>query len=162
MEISRWRHQMEIFSALLALCVGNSPVTGEFPSQRPVTRSFDVFFDLRLNNKQLSKHLWGWWFETPSRRHCNGIVLSHSSHCFKKVIVLFIFPETFSAQMVNVQATVNDRCHHQDTWTINGISLGNMNACSLPTHPIFTIWDSYSLKGTISVLTVISLILVGV
>ena len=40
-----WRHQMETFSALLALCAGNSPVTGEFPSQRPVTRSFDVFFD---------------------------------------------------------------------------------------------------------------------
>ena len=38
---------MEVFSALLALCAGNSPVTGEFPSQRPVTRSFDVFFDLR-------------------------------------------------------------------------------------------------------------------
>ena len=36
-------------SALLALCAGNSPVTGEFPSQRPVTRRFDVFFDLRLN-----------------------------------------------------------------------------------------------------------------
>ena len=36
---------METFSALLALCAGNSPVTGEFPSQRPVTRSFDVFFD---------------------------------------------------------------------------------------------------------------------
>ena len=43
-----WRHQMELFSALLALCVSNSPVTGEFPAQRPVTRSFDVFFDLRL------------------------------------------------------------------------------------------------------------------
>ena len=42
-----WRHQMETFSALLALCARNSPVTGEFPSQRPVTRSFDVFFDLR-------------------------------------------------------------------------------------------------------------------
>ena len=40
---------MEIFSALLALCAGNSPVTGEFRSQRPVTRSFDVFFELRLN-----------------------------------------------------------------------------------------------------------------
>ena len=39
-----WRHQMETFSASLVLCVGNSPVTGEFPSQRPVTRSFDVFF----------------------------------------------------------------------------------------------------------------------
>ena len=37
---------METFSALLALCGGNSPVTGEFHSQRPVTRSFDVFFDL--------------------------------------------------------------------------------------------------------------------
>ena len=44
-----WRHQMEIFSTLLAICEGNSPVTGEFSSQRPVTRSFDVFFDLRLN-----------------------------------------------------------------------------------------------------------------
>ena len=45
-----WRHQMETFSALLALCVGNSPVTGEFPTQRPVTPSFDVFFDLCLNS----------------------------------------------------------------------------------------------------------------
>ena len=47
---SWWRHQMETFSALLAICAGNSPVIGEFPAQRPVTRSFDVFFDLRLNN----------------------------------------------------------------------------------------------------------------
>ena len=46
-----WRHQMEIFSALLALCARNSPVTGDFPAQRPVTRSFDVFFDLRLNKR---------------------------------------------------------------------------------------------------------------
>ena len=45
---------METFSALLAICAGNSRVTSEFPSQRPVTRSFDVFFDLRLN-KQLSE-----------------------------------------------------------------------------------------------------------
>ena len=42
--ISWWRHQMETFSALLVLCEGNSPVTGEFHSQRPVTRSFDVSF----------------------------------------------------------------------------------------------------------------------
>ena len=40
---------METFSALLALCEGNLPVTGGFPSQRPVTRSFDVFFDLHPN-----------------------------------------------------------------------------------------------------------------
>ena len=66
---------METFSALLALCVGNSPVTGEFPAQRPVTRSFDVLFDLHLN-KQLSEQSWDWWFETPSRllwRHDNGV-----------------------------------------------------------------------------------------
>ena len=50
---------METLSVLLALCVGNSPVTGEFPAQRPVTRSFDGFFDLRLN-KRLSKQI-----ETP-------------------------------------------------------------------------------------------------
>ena len=46
-----WRHQTETFSALLAICAGNSPVPGQFPAQRPVTRSFDVFFDLRLNSR---------------------------------------------------------------------------------------------------------------
>ena len=73
--VSWWRHQMEAFSALLAICAGNSPGTGEFPTQRPVTRSFDVFVDLRLN-KRLSKPWWGWWFETLSRplwRHRNVI-----------------------------------------------------------------------------------------
>ena len=39
-----WRHQMETFSALLAICAENSPVTGEIPAQRPVTRNFGVFF----------------------------------------------------------------------------------------------------------------------
>ena len=60
------------------LCVGNSPVTGEFPSQRPVTWSFDVFFDLHLNTR-LSKRSWGWWFERPSCslwRHFNGFFFS--------------------------------------------------------------------------------------
>ena len=54
-------------------CAGKSPATGEFPAQRPVTRSFGVFFDLRLY-KRSSKQWWGWWFETPSHplwRHCN-------------------------------------------------------------------------------------------
>ena len=45
---------METFSALLAICAENSPVIGEFPAQRPVTRSFDVSFDQRLN-KRLNK-----------------------------------------------------------------------------------------------------------
>ena len=76
--ISWWRHEMETFSVLLAICAGNSPVPGEFPAHRPVTRSFDVFFDLRLN-KRLSKQSWGWWFEMLSRplwRHC------HVCKCF--------------------------------------------------------------------------------
>ena len=72
---SAWRrHQMETFSALLAICAGNSPVTGEFPPQRPMTRSFDVSFDPRMN-KRLSKQSWGQWFEKPLRsisRHCNS------------------------------------------------------------------------------------------
>ena len=74
--IAWWRHKMETFSALLAICAGNSPVPGEFPAQRPVTRSFDVFFYLRPN-KRLSKQSRGWWFKTPSRplwRHCNGTI----------------------------------------------------------------------------------------
>ena len=75
---SWWRHQMETFSALLAICAGNSPVPGEFPTQRPVTRSFDVFCDLCLN-KQLRKQSRGWCFETLSCslwRHCNDADVS--------------------------------------------------------------------------------------
>ena len=72
--VTRWLgHQMETFSALLAICAGNSSVTGEFPAQRPVTRNFDVFSHLHLNTR-LSKHPWSWWFETlsrPLRRHCD-------------------------------------------------------------------------------------------
>ena len=85
-----WRHQMETFSALLAIFAGNSPVPGEFPAQRPVARSFDVFFDLRLN-KRLSKQSWGWWFETlwrPLWRHYNEpwwiCVKDHIAFCLDK------------------------------------------------------------------------------
>ena len=66
---------MEIFSELTAFCAGTSPVPGEFPSQRPVTRSFDVSFDPRLN-KRLCKQS---WFETLSRplwRRCNELTMS--------------------------------------------------------------------------------------
>ena len=68
-----WRHQMQTLPALLAICVGNSPVTGEFPAQRSATRSFGVFLVLGLN-KRFSKQSWGWWFETPPRplwHQCN-------------------------------------------------------------------------------------------
>ena len=68
-----WCHQIDIFSALLVFCEENPPVTSGYPSQRQVTRSFDVFFDLRLD-KRLSKQSKRRWFETPPRSlwcHCN-------------------------------------------------------------------------------------------
>ena len=72
--VTWWRHQMESFPALLALCAGDSPVTGEFPSQMLLRRSFGIFFHLRPN-KRLSKQSRRRWFETPSWslwRHCNA------------------------------------------------------------------------------------------
>ena len=71
---------METFSALLAFCVGNSPVPGEFPAQRLVTQSFDVSFNLRLKTR-LCKQSWGWWFETPACpfwRHRNVLSLNEN------------------------------------------------------------------------------------
>ena len=69
-----------IFRVTGPLC-GEFTGPGEFPTQRPVTRSFDVFFDLRLN-KRLSKQPWGWWFETRSWslwRQCNVYFMSVTS-----------------------------------------------------------------------------------
>ena len=90
-----WHHQMETFFTFLAICAGNSPVPGESPSQRPVTRSFDVYFDLRPN-KQLSKRSWGWWFEMQSRslwRHRNDqepllLILINSYPSIKEATVI--------------------------------------------------------------------------
>ena len=67
---------------VLAICEGNPPVTDGFPSQRPVTRSFHVFFDLRLN-KQLSKQSRRRWLESPLRplwRHCNDLSVERLSN----------------------------------------------------------------------------------
>ena len=61
---SWWRHQMETFFALLAICAGNSTITSEFPA-RPVTRSFDIFFDLSLNKQWVNNREAG-----DLRHHC--------------------------------------------------------------------------------------------
>ena len=87
---------METFSALLAICAGNSPVPGEFPTQRPVTRGFDVFFDLRPN-KRLNKQWLGWWFETqscPLWRHRNEILCCRGMYkCYIEWILRIILPQ---------------------------------------------------------------------
>ena len=98
-----WRYQMEIFSALLDFCAGNSPVPGEFPTQRPVTRRFDVYFDLRPN-KRLSKQSWVWWFETLSRplwRHRNAQFTYTVKYCQRinaSETTLSIFYSCFPSQ----------------------------------------------------------------
>ena len=77
--VTRSRHQMETFSALRDICAGNSLVIWNFPAQRPVIRSFDVFFDLHLI-KWLSKQSWGWWLEMPSHSlwcHSNEFTWCH-------------------------------------------------------------------------------------
>ena len=75
---SWWRHHMEAFSALLAICAGNSPVPGEFPVQKASdSELWCFFFYLRLNTR-LRKQSWGCWFETLSRPlwgHCNAPVI---------------------------------------------------------------------------------------
>ena len=78
----QWRHPMETFSASLAFCA----VTSEFLTQRPVTQSFYVFFDLRLN-EQLSKHRWIGTLLCSLWRHCNGNA-SHSADGILKCIIL--------------------------------------------------------------------------
>ena len=75
-----WCHQMETFSALLALCAGNSPVTGGFPAQRLVTLSFDVFFDLCLNKRWVNNPEAG--VRLPSCSlwcHCNKLPPNYNS-----------------------------------------------------------------------------------
>ena len=95
-----WRHhRMETFSALLALCAGNSPVIGEFPAQRSVTRSFDVSLIYTLN-KRLSKQSLGWWFEMPSCsfwRHRN-VLFQIWIFSFKTIYLMLmsaIFPRPY-------------------------------------------------------------------
>ena len=87
-DISWWRHQMETFS----LCAGNSPVTCEFPPERPVTQSFDNLSDLCLN-KRLSKYSWGWWFETPSCSLCNLVMCPRPDICLNDDIFESVFIE---------------------------------------------------------------------
>ena len=78
-DVIRWKHFPR-----------NWPFVRGIHRPGPVTRSFDVFFDLRLN-KRLNKQPWGWWFETPSWllwRHCNGLSLCLWSHLEDRVKII--------------------------------------------------------------------------
>ena len=95
-----WRHQMETFSALLALCAGNSSVTGEFSSKRASNGGFGVFCDVSLN-KRLNKQPSRWWFEIPVCslwRYCNVSIISESTKYHLHVIYHAV--------------TIYSRCYH--------------------------------------------------
>ena len=93
-------------SALLALRAGNSSVTGEFPSQRPVTCSFDIFLDLR-QNKRLSKQSWGWCLRRNRTNYDVTVMLpknvektTHSSSLSARCGVSFV--NSLSKQNLNI------------------------------------------------------------
>ena len=126
---------METFSALLAICAGNSPASGEFPAQRPVTRSFDVFFDLRVN-KRLRKQSWGWWFEMlswPLWRHCNA-------HCW------WNWSMVIRLNALSVAVTSPRR----DFISENEIETGNTWECNGSNYKHVTWWRLYKLMHNLT------------
>ena len=113
-----WRHQMETFFALLAICARNSPITGEFPTQRPVMRSFDVFFDLRFNNSLIYTWINGWVNNGEA-----GDLKRHRAHY--DVTVMRMFSSWFRGTW--------------DTFMGRDKSLTYLNAFSLIKHAVFFI-----------------------
>ena len=131
----------KIFCVTGPLC-GEFTGPGEFPAQRPVTRSFDVFFDLRLN-KRLSKQSWGWWFETPSWslwRQCNE--LNNCQNCglcyFGKTLATSHAFQSYSKFVNNWKKSVlyhflklvTEMCHDFFWWNRKKISTFNTRSFS--------------------------------
>ena len=93
------------------------------PAQRPLTRSFDVFFDPRLN-KRLSKQSWGWWFKTLSRplwRHCYDMAWCYHRWLFRRWMTMkhqgqglmasIVTKVTISYQMKQLRLQIFHLCH---------------------------------------------------
>ena len=114
-----WHHQMETFSALLALCAGNSLVSGEFPAQRLVTWTFDVFSGLRLNTR-FSKQSWGRWFGMLSCslwRNCNDVwMIIEIELCWNSVIVTKCLFTKIGIKCWNIQCHNLIICPKRNGW----------------------------------------------
>ena len=107
-DVIKWKH----FPRNWPLC-GEFTGPGEFPTQRPVARSFGVFFDLRLN-KRLSKQPWGWWFETPLWSlwcQCNAKEIPLLVVVTVITLVTSIFVETETETSL-----FNTTWHYTDAW----------------------------------------------
>ena len=145
---SWWRRHIETVSALLAICVGNSTVTGGFPAQRPVTRSFDVFFDLRPN-KRLSKQSRGWWFDTPS----HSLWPHSNANPMLSDLVYFEWWHVINESMfktINIKRILHNLFNfvisvvHADGLEHTGWEVGLTNSCTDSSGVIFVIVGTYS------------------
>ena len=151
-----------IFRVTGPLC-GEFTGPGEFPAQRPVTRSFDVFFDQRLN-KRLSKQPWGWWFETPSWslwRHRNAndhtYNFQNATHQRKKECDYQIMDNTVLAPYLNPSTWCISMCvtimlgyvlkHIRRSKGSPSIMRQIKKACVVSWHGIFN-WVFQSLDDT--------------
>ena len=134
-----WHYQMETFSALLAICVGNSLVNSEFPTQRPMTWSFDVFFDLRLN-KRLSKQSWGWWFEMPwcpIWHHCNAVPIkqdmltnvTNCAHYSESPSITLRDDSVFAPSQWEMALHCNAISHWLGTYTESSLNVNQRISC---------------------------------
>ena len=128
--VAWWRHQMEKFSALLAICAGKSTVIVEFPAQRPVTQN--LMFSLSAMIKWLSKQPWWWWIEAssyPVWRHRNNNYLWCSGHFGRDIQIEYrgmIWFITFDhgVPYIPVNTTYHLLCckktsFHQKWWYMN-------------------------------------------
>ena len=122
------------------------PLCGEFtgdrwiPSQRSVTRSFDAFFDPRLN-KRLSKQPWGWWFE-HHRTHDDVIVMyyvvGHPQIIVRSVIVISGPVYSFTWQAHKHQFAGDNFeliFFHEKCWIIIQASLKFLSKCPIDIIP---------------------------
>ena len=132
------------------------PLCGEFtgpcafPAQRPVTRSFDIFFDLRLN-KRLSKQSWGWWFETPPWslwRHCNVqssfwynvISEGYWGHLSFLISGLVIWSRSMTPSNVMIFRVLRDLCSRNRCLFHNRNLPCEMTFYYLLMHPCMPMW----------------------
>ena len=84
-------------SALLAICAGNSPVAGDFPTQRPVTRSFDVFFALRLNKGCVNNREGG---DLRRYRTHYGVIVMTCSRIVLFDLVVFVWITSLTLNLI--------------------------------------------------------------
>ena len=114
---------MEMVITVLALCEGNAPLIGGFPSQGAVTWSFDVFFDLRLNN-WLSTQWRCWWFEMPYRYE--NVHAGWSLHNEMNLGMLVTFRQSSGCSRIEMQSYQNRKSYYKDkiVWQLSYLHNG--------------------------------------